>query len=56
MKALSEIKLPVPKGCDEESRRRIETNQFLINKNFRQIHDELRDQGERIKALEARYS
>lgn len=54
MKALSEIKLPCPKGSDVETRRDAGANQLLLNKNFRQIQDTIRDLEERVKELEAR--
>lgn len=56
MKALSDVRLPIPDGSSNEKRREADANQLLLNKNFRQLQDAVRDLEERIKALEARCS
>ena len=56
MKALSDVRLPIPDGSSNEKRRETDANQLLLNKNFRQLQDAVRDLEERIKVLEARCS
>ena len=52
MKALSPIKLPRVPNVGEEARRSNDTNEFLLNKNFKQLQEALRDVEKRILALE----
>lgn len=53
MRALSEIRFPKPLADQRSEQERL-NNQFLLNKNFKQLSDEIAAIEERLAELEAK--